>query len=700
VASVTVEPGVVALAPLETRQFSATPRDAQGAAIAGRTVTWSSSPVTVATVSGSGLVTAAAPGTATITATSEGRSGSATVTVAAGVVVGPQGGTVSLANGAVTVTVPAGAVSAPVAIDATVGGTPSGAAPANWQVVGPVYRIAPAGTTFAQPVTITVKFAAADLPDHAMTGDLGLHHWNGTQWTLLPNPAVNAGAYTISTTVTSLGTAATGGPAGSDAVHPTNHLEPWELALMAMDPQVSLSPAEANVSVLKRFAGFRVSVAPRGAGMALPASAQPLLFRWRTDGPHSSFIESIGPADWTETLSVEYFTTHPQLAGLSGAIDRVLVDVCLTAPDCSGSSARIITQVALIKADVEHEWTVLPDPLKVMRGEDLTLRAGRMDNQGQEVALPTLATQPHVQTWDFEWTSTDFYGGLDEGNDPEQPTNVYTADETFTFPPPRRETVSFTAYVVETILVRKLVPIPGSSGMIMGTVPQTSRTKVGEGKGVITVETDYELDLTVSTATPSPGQSISVTATLDPAEPNGIAYRFTSAEAQGKLTPAAGTLSPTKTISYKVNDFPPGGDEVIRVEVVSVVQGAVWEVLATDQVTVAVDPTRAVQFGVFTFTNAGGGTGVLAVLYVNKVPGASHYQVTAQGFPEATLPLGFSGANTTGQGIPVGSIVDVGTQYRITLRSGTCPPDVVTCGHVAGYQNTYGGYLYRVKVTP
>jgi len=699
VASVTVEPGVVALAPLETRQLSATPRDAQGAAIAGRTVTWSSSPVTVATVSGSGLVTAAAPGTATITATSEGRSGTATVTVAAGVVVGPQGGTVSLANGAVTITVPAGAVSAPVAIDATVGGTPSGAAPANWQVVGPVYRIAPAGTTFAQPVTITVKFAAADLPDHAMTGDLGLQHWNGTQWTLLPNPAVNAGEYTISTTVTSLGTAATGGPAGSGTVQPTNHLEPWELALMAMDPQVSLSPAEANVSVLKRFAGFHVSVAPRGAGMALPASAQPLLYRWRTDGPHSSFIENIGPSDWTETLAVEYFTTHPQLAELSGAIDRVLVDVCLTAPDCSGASARIITQVALIKADVEHEWTVLPDPLKVMRGEDLTLRAGLMDNQGQEVALPTLATQPHVQTWDFEWTSTDFHGGLDEGNDPKQPTNLYTADETFTFPPPRRETVSFTAYVVETILVRKLVPIPGSSGMIMGTVPQTSRTKVGEGRGVITVETDYELNLTVSSANPGPGQTIQVTANLNPPESAGVAYRFTSAESQGTLLVIPGQLVPTKTLEYKVDEFPSGGDETIRVEVVSVVQGVEWEVLADEEITINVDPLRAVQLNIHSFTNAGGGTGVIAYLFITKVPGATSYEVTAQGFPEPSLPRTFSGPTTTGLGIPVGSIVDDGGRYRLTLRSGTCPPDVFPCGHIAGYQSFYGNYLYRVKVT-
>src|SRR3989440_2627092 len=50
-------------------------------------VTWSSSDVSVAIVNGSGLVTAVAPGQATITATSEGKSGSAAITVAS-----PSGG--------------------------------------------------------------------------------------------------------------------------------------------------------------------------------------------------------------------------------------------------------------------------------------------------------------------------------------------------------------------------------------------------------------------------------------------------------------------------------------------------------------------------------------------------------------------------------------------------------------------------------
>jgi uncharacterized protein YjdB len=56
-------------------------RDAANNVLSGRVITWSSSDAAVASVNSSGAVTAVAPGTATITATSEGKSGSAGVTV-------------------------------------------------------------------------------------------------------------------------------------------------------------------------------------------------------------------------------------------------------------------------------------------------------------------------------------------------------------------------------------------------------------------------------------------------------------------------------------------------------------------------------------------------------------------------------------------------------------------------------------------
>src|SRR5207244_2895199 len=74
VASVSVSGG-------QTAQLTATPKDANGNPLIGRGVTWSTTNGSVATVSATGLVTATGAGSATITATSEGKSGTASVTV-------------------------------------------------------------------------------------------------------------------------------------------------------------------------------------------------------------------------------------------------------------------------------------------------------------------------------------------------------------------------------------------------------------------------------------------------------------------------------------------------------------------------------------------------------------------------------------------------------------------------------------------
>jgi uncharacterized protein YjdB len=84
VASVAVAPATSTIAPSQTVTLTATPRDAHGTALTGRAVAWTSSAPSVATVdASSGVVRGVAVGSATVTATSEGRSGTATITVAA-----------------------------------------------------------------------------------------------------------------------------------------------------------------------------------------------------------------------------------------------------------------------------------------------------------------------------------------------------------------------------------------------------------------------------------------------------------------------------------------------------------------------------------------------------------------------------------------------------------------------------------------
>ena len=83
VASVVLSPATASVAAGSTVQLTATPKDSAGTALSGRTVSWASSNGGVATVRGAGVVTGVTAGAATITATSEGKSGTATVTVTA-----------------------------------------------------------------------------------------------------------------------------------------------------------------------------------------------------------------------------------------------------------------------------------------------------------------------------------------------------------------------------------------------------------------------------------------------------------------------------------------------------------------------------------------------------------------------------------------------------------------------------------------
>jgi len=81
VASVAVTPAAVTIGPSDTLRLVAVAKDAAGNTLTGRTITWSTSASTRATVSASGLVTGVAEGSATITATAEGKTGQSTVTV-------------------------------------------------------------------------------------------------------------------------------------------------------------------------------------------------------------------------------------------------------------------------------------------------------------------------------------------------------------------------------------------------------------------------------------------------------------------------------------------------------------------------------------------------------------------------------------------------------------------------------------------
>ncbi len=82
-ATVAVSPASASVAAGQAVQLSAVTKDSAGTVLTGRTVTWASSNSGIASVSGSGFVTGVTVGAATITATSEGKSGTAAITVTA-----------------------------------------------------------------------------------------------------------------------------------------------------------------------------------------------------------------------------------------------------------------------------------------------------------------------------------------------------------------------------------------------------------------------------------------------------------------------------------------------------------------------------------------------------------------------------------------------------------------------------------------
>jgi len=81
VVSVRLTPQTAVLEPGATRQLTAVALDADGNALEGRAVEWTTDPASVATVSATGLVQAVAAGYADIRATIEGKSSTMTVTV-------------------------------------------------------------------------------------------------------------------------------------------------------------------------------------------------------------------------------------------------------------------------------------------------------------------------------------------------------------------------------------------------------------------------------------------------------------------------------------------------------------------------------------------------------------------------------------------------------------------------------------------
>jgi len=156
VAAVVVSPATAALPVGGTVQLTVTLSDANDNTLTGRPVAWSTSAPTVATVSRSGLVTGKAAGSATITATSEGKTGSAAVTVTlvpvASVVVSPA-----------TLTLPVGSAAQLIVTLKDASGRTLTGRPVAWTSSAPtVATVSPSGLVTANVVGAATLTATSE----------------------------------------------------------------------------------------------------------------------------------------------------------------------------------------------------------------------------------------------------------------------------------------------------------------------------------------------------------------------------------------------------------------------------------------------------------------------------------------------------------------------------------------------------------
>jgi len=156
VAAVVVSPATAALPVGGTVQLTVTLSDANDNTLTGRPVACSTSAPTVATVSRSGLVTGKAAGSATITATSEGKTGSAAVTVTlvpvASVVVSPA-----------TLTLPVGSAAQLIVTLKDASGRTLTGRPVAWTSSAPtVATVSPSGLVTANAVGAATLTATSE----------------------------------------------------------------------------------------------------------------------------------------------------------------------------------------------------------------------------------------------------------------------------------------------------------------------------------------------------------------------------------------------------------------------------------------------------------------------------------------------------------------------------------------------------------
>lgn len=590
VATVSVSAPSTTLIPQQTAQLAVVLKSVDGASLTGRAVTYSSYAPQTASVSASGLVTALAVGTTTITATSEGKSGTIDFAVASGTVVGSSGGTVTGGNGAVVVTIPPGALATntPISIVPVVGTL--AAAPAGVRFNGTAYQIGTAALTFAQPVTIKLKYDAATLPLWVMSGDLGLLGSGNTGWTSLSGIVVDTAAKTVSGTTTSIG-GANGGLRAERAAFATSALSaatPPTVTIAVNPATVTLTPGSDSVNPQKRSAVFHASIVPVGNPVTIPVpgatSPRPIWrYRWRTTGQNGTLAGGTTDTGWLDVPDMQYICTNANLNILTGKMDDVILDVLLNpGTENDPANQQVVRVQGSVFAGLSKTFEITPDSRTIGPGASQQMQFIVRNAAGS--ILPTGANTR------FTWNASANAGDLQNGSRPDLVT--YQAKSTFASPPPRVDRVDGQVDGVSTVVERSthwdfsnvLQP-----KLVVDRTQTVTYTLQGTAHTFVTVHVDYTVSLQPGTANIAAGGTQALTATLSPAYAGpGLAYVWSSPGTHGTLSETNGNHSANKQATYTAKSPDAGGTDQISVKVVSYLAGTELETLGTAAANVVV----------------------------------------------------------------------------------------------------------------
>lgn len=254
-----------------TAQLTASAKDASGSTLQ-RTFTWSSSSTSIATVSATGLVTGVTAGPVTITAASEGAKSDVPMSIRVPITPPPASATSpsiqTVLGGTVTLTIPPGAVPAAVPM---LTAAPAAAAPASTELLpNSAIDFGPAGTQFAKPVTISLKYDNAAVAAEDRAG-LAIYLANNGAWEEVPGSTVDQTKQLVSADVTHFSTYAILRRATptSIAVQTGNGQSATAGTNVAVAPSVVVKD-QRSAPIAKQLVTFTVS---SGGGSVTAASA-------------------------------------------------------------------------------------------------------------------------------------------------------------------------------------------------------------------------------------------------------------------------------------------------------------------------------------------------------------------------------------------------------------------------------------------